>query len=69
VIAMAEVGRAIRFINILFGVWIVVAPWLLTGAATGARWNDVIVGLALILLSLPRGRVRERYGNWQPYVI
>lgn len=69
VIAMAEVGRAIRFINILFGVWVVLAPWLLAGAGTGARWNDVIVGLVLILLSIPRGRVRERYGNWQPYVV
>ena len=69
VIAMAEVGRAVRFINILFGAWIVLAAWLLSGAATLGRWNDVIVGVALILLSLPRGRVKDRYGSWTPYTV
>jgi hypothetical protein len=29
----------------------------------------VIVGLVLILLSLPRGPVRERYGNWDRCVV
>ena len=69
VIAMAEVGRAARFINILFGAWLVLAPWLLAGATAGARWNDIAIGLALIALSFPRGKVRERYGNWQPYIV
>jgi hypothetical protein len=69
VIAMAEVGRTLRFINILFGAWIVIASWLLAGAATSAKWNNVIAGVALILLSIPRGRVKEHYGTWQPYIV
>ena len=44
VIALAEVGRSIRFINILFGAWIALASLLFT-APTGSRWNDVIVGV------------------------
>jgi hypothetical protein len=69
VIAMAEVMRAARFLNVLFGLWLVAAPWLLSGAAAGARWNDGLVGVLLILLSLPRGAVRERYGTWHPYIV
>ncbi len=69
VIAMAEVGRTLRLVNILFGAWVVLAPWLLSGAAGAARWNNLVAGIALVLLSLPRGRVRGEYGGWQPYIV
>jgi hypothetical protein len=69
VIAMGEVTRAARFINILFGGWLILAPWLLTGAGASARWNGVIAGVILIVLSLPRGTVRERYGSWNRYIV
>jgi hypothetical protein len=69
VTVMAEVIRAGRFLNVLFGAWIVVAPWLLSGASPAARWNAAIVGVALIVLSIPRGRVIERYGSWDRYVV
>src|SRR5439155_1580106 len=60
VIAMAEVGRALRFINVLFGLWLIAAPWLLAGGTMPAAWAEVAVGLILIALSLPRGqRTRE----------
>lgn len=69
VIAMAEATRAARLINILFGAWIVLAPWLVSGSTTGAKLNDILAGAALIILSIPRGRVKERYGSWEPYII
>ncbi len=31
--------RAWRFINVLFGAWLVAAPWLLGGPSAGAKWN------------------------------
>jgi hypothetical protein len=34
-----------------------------------ARWNSVLIGIAIVVLSIPRGPVRERYGNWDPYVV
>lgn len=68
-IATAEVIRVARFLNVLCGAWIVAAPWLLDGFTPGARWSGVLVGVALILLSLPRGTVREHYGGWDRYVI
>jgi hypothetical protein len=69
VIATAEVIRAGRFLNVLLGTALIVAPWLLGGASAGARWNDAVGGLVVIALSLPRGPVRERYANWNHLII
>ena len=69
VIAMAEVARPLRFINILFGAWLIVAPWVLSGFRAGAKWNDIAVGLAVVLLSMPRGKVRAQYAAWNEYIV
>jgi hypothetical protein len=70
VMAMAEVGRTLRFINVVFGLWLVVGPWVLEGASTFASWVGVAAGIAVIALSLPRGtRSREHYGSWDRYVV
>jgi hypothetical protein len=70
VMAMAEVGRTLRFINVLFGAWLVIAPWVLEGASMVASWAGIVVGIVVILLSLPRGaRSREHYGSWDRYVL
>ena len=68
VIALADVGRATRFVNILFGAWVIAAPWILGGATSGSRWSDLAAGALVILLSLRRGPVGERYGTWQRYI-
>ena len=31
--------RAWRFINVLFGAWLVAATWFLGGPSAGAKWN------------------------------
>jgi uncharacterized membrane protein len=70
VIAMAEVGRPLRFINLLFGAWLIIAPWLLSGGSVVAGVGVVVTGIALIALSLPRGqRSHEQYGSWDRFVV
>ena len=70
IMAWAEVGRAIRFINILFGAWLIAAPWLLDGIASPlATWNGVISGAILIALAIPRGPVRDSYAGWDRYIV
>jgi nucleoside-diphosphate-sugar epimerase/uncharacterized membrane protein len=70
IIAMAEVARPLRFVNTLFGLWIVAAPWLLAGGSGVGWWSSVIVGVALSLLSLPRGtRSRDHYASWDRFVV
>lgn len=68
-IALAEVGRPLRFVNAAFGAWVMAAPWLLAGGGPAGRWNDLAVGAALIALSFRRGRVEERYGGWNRLIV
>ncbi len=69
VIAMSEVIRAGRFLNVLLGAWIIASPWLLSGATTAAKWNDVGVGVLLIALSFPRGVIKEKYAGWDRLIV
>jgi len=70
VISLAEVTRPLRFINVAFGVWLVIAPWVLQGHTMLASWLSVLVGLLVMGLSLPRGaRSSEHYGSWDRFVV
>ena len=69
VIVMAEVFRAGRYLNVLLGAWIIAAPWLLAGTSTGARLNDLAVGVLVIALSIPRGIIRQRYATWDRLIV
>lgn len=66
--AMAESIRAARFLNVCLGAALVIcalvmeASWLQSGA-------DIAAGLALMVVSLPRGRVRHSYGGWSRVVV
>ena len=64
IMAWAEVARALRYVNALFGAWLVVAPWILAGYSATAAAASVAAGVLLVLLALPRGAVRDRYGAW-----
>jgi nucleoside-diphosphate-sugar epimerase len=70
IMAWAEVGRALRFVNIPLAAWLIAAPWLLDGVASPlAIWNGVISGAVLIALALPRGRIRDSYAGWNRYIV
>lgn len=66
--AFSEVVRPIRAINMLFGVWLAIAPWLLGGANWAEIVADMLVGGLLILLAIPRGPVIRHYANWDRYL-
>jgi len=69
IIAFAEVARPLRFINIAFGLWLIAAPWLLTGnTTTFADWSGMAGGALLIALALPRGRIANSYAGWDRFV-
>lgn len=68
VIALADVGRAMRFFNILLCAGLIVAPWILEGGTTASAWNDVFAAVVVIILSVRRGPVAERYGSFQRFV-
>ena len=70
VIAMAEVARPLRFLNVAFGTWLIAAPWLLDGSGWAASLVSIALGVAVVGLSLPRGsRSEEHYGSWDRYIV
>jgi len=68
VIAGAEPARILRYFNAAGGAWLLAAPFLLSGSTPAATWSNIFAGLALILLSLPRRKVKERYGGWERFI-
>ncbi len=69
IFAMAEVIRALRFVNLLFALWLILSPWFL-GEVTGlALVNHCLVGVAVLLLSLRKGPVHQRYGALDKFII
>lgn len=70
VTALAEVARAVRFLNAPLGLWIAASPFMLAGGTTGSMIADVALGLAIAALSLPRGkRSQETYGAWDHAIV
>jgi len=67
VIATAEPARALRFLNVPLAGWVIVAPWLISGVPAIAAINATVAGVLVVLLSVPRGPITDRYGGWERY--
>jgi hypothetical protein len=50
-------------LNVLAGVWLIIAPWVLGYSARDPRWNDVLFGIVVGLVALVRatGGYREQW--------
>lgn len=68
VISMAEVVRVVRFLNIAFGLFVGISLWFTMQSAPALFIIGLIIGVALVPLSLPRGRKLEEYGEWEKYI-
>ena len=66
--ALAEVARPLRFVNIGFGVALLVTPFAYE-ASLAQTIAGLACGLALIAASLRRGPVRMRYGHWNRVIV
>jgi uncharacterized membrane protein len=70
VTAMAEVARPLRLLNIPIGLWVAASPFFLPSSDLLEAMASIIAGLALVLLSLPRGKLsREHYGGWDRMIV
>jgi nucleoside-diphosphate-sugar epimerase len=68
VCALAEVARPLRFVNMAFGLTLLITPFTY-GAGWPATVVSLICGAALIALSVRRGRIRNRYGSWSRLIV
>lgn len=64
--AKREGARWVSGVNVLAGIWLVLAPFVLQLDVAAARWNDVLIGLAVLILALVRERkpLRSRAVSW-----
>lgn len=66
-IACAEVARPVRWLLAPLGAALLVTPFAFDADAAQTV-ASLACGLALIALSIPRGRVRDRYGAWDRFL-
>jgi nucleoside-diphosphate-sugar epimerase len=66
-IAAAEVARPARWLNVPLGAGLIASPFMFSGS-TAALVCSVLAGLALMVLSIRRGPVREHYGSWDQVI-
>ena len=68
IVALAEVTRTARWLNCLLGLWLVLSPCFLSGGGVGSRALCAAVGVAVVALSIRRGKVRHHYGTFDSWV-
>jgi nucleoside-diphosphate-sugar epimerase/uncharacterized membrane protein len=67
--ALGEVGRPLRWGNMLLGAGLIGAPFLFDGGSALADAVGIAAGTLLILLAIPRGKVVGQYGGWNRYIV
>lgn len=67
-VATAEVTRIVRFANILFGAALVICGLIFSRDIPTVLMSELVCGAALIVLSIPRGAIVEKYGGWDRFV-
>lgn len=67
-LAMGEPLRLIRYLNVVLGMGVAVAPWMVGGSHGLGALVGAVLGLAAAALALPSGPIRERYGLWHRFV-
>lgn len=68
IIAMSEVVRSLRFINTLFGAWLIASVWIFSNPGSTVLWSQIVAGILLIALSFPKGIINDEHGGFNKYI-
>lgn len=63
VVAWWEATRPVGRWNVVLGLWVIVAPWILGVDGTWAVVNGMAVGALVTALSFVKGKVEKTYGG------
>jgi len=63
VIALWEVMRGLRWLNMALAVWLMAAPWVLDYQFPLPVGNDILVGLLVLVFSASGGKRTQRFGG------
>lgn len=65
IIAFAEVIRPVRFINWILAFWLGFSSFILAGSFDpGMRVSNLVAAALVFVLTIPKGKVKEKYGTW-----
>jgi nucleoside-diphosphate-sugar epimerase/uncharacterized membrane protein len=64
VIALSEIARPLRFLNILLGAVLAIGIWWIDGISFEASWRITLVSIFIAILSLPKGKFRHHFGTY-----
>jgi hypothetical protein len=64
---MGEPIRLLRYLNILTGAGLMIGSFIVT-TTSAAMVNNLVCGLMVPVLSLPRGTIRQSFGSWDRFV-
>jgi hypothetical protein len=67
-ISTAEVTRAFRFVNMFIGLALIIVAFVFAVPQPMVFCSECLDGILLLVVSLPRGEIIERYGNWDRFV-
>lgn len=68
-LAFAEVFRLARLLNIIIGLCLLLAPWMHDGGLLNLIYMNSCVAILVILFSLPKGKIRDRYGKIDKWIV
>ncbi len=69
IIAMSDVARSVRLMNVIVGLWLIVIPWTLDINHDVSFWSSILSGAAIILLSIRKGIIGEKRGGFENHVV
>jgi hypothetical protein len=67
-VATAEVTRIARLVNILLGALLAITGFVFALHIPMVLCSDLLCGFVLVLVSIPRGSIVERYAGWDKFV-
>jgi hypothetical protein len=69
VMAMAEVLRSFRYFNVLLGLGLALMPWIIEDVNIVFALSTSLTGIFVTALSFSKGKILEKYGLWDKYVV
>ena len=69
--AIWGIARPLRWVNVLAGIWLLMAPFVLGYGESAWIVNDMVVGVGAIAFGMIRGEINSRFGHgwltlWPP---
>lgn len=67
-VATAEVTRTARFVNVIAGVVVLIGTFVFSSGSTPILISGIVCSVLLIIASIPKGVIVERYASWDRFI-